>query len=120
MTARRDPPDAPEDLGRSWLASAPHNATVLGRDIDEYQVAAIATEHFSARRLGCAARQWFPLALVPDGERALLVARARFWVVTERLLVAGSGRQYVSGLALRRPGVDTAEAAFDDRRGGAS
>lgn len=98
------------DLGPSWLRSLPDGAVVLRRDVDEFVVAAVATEHFSARRPGERSRQWFPLLLVADADRALLAVGAKFWWVREW---TGPGC-VTDAIRFRRLGV-TAEQAF---RGG--
>lgn len=52
-------------------------------------------------------------------DRPLLVRGAGFWLVAEEVCSAGGALEWRAAIALRRPGVATAEQAFTDRRGGA-
>lgn len=101
------------DLGPSWLRSLPNGASVLRRDVHECVVVAVDSEFFSARFPGERRRRYFDPLLIADEDRPLLKPGARFWSVTERVCLRGSGRaEYVSAIRFQRPGHATAESLF--------
>lgn len=80
--------------------------------VAEGVVTAVDAEFFSARFPGERRRRYFDPLLVADEDRALLKPGARFWSVTERVCLRGSGRpEYVSAIRFQRPGV-SAESLF--------
>ena len=99
-------------LGVSWLRSLPAGAQVLERRVDAFVVAALEPDHLAARVPGRRGRRLVDLALVPVADRPLLRVGARFWLVSERVLLPGCGRpEHVSAIRFQRPG-RSAESLF--------
>lgn len=101
------------DLGPSWLTSLSAGASVLDRRVEPFVVAAIEPDHLAARVPGRRSRRLIDLGLVPAADRGLLRVGARFWLLTERVLLPGCRRpEYVSAIRFQRPGQTTTEALF--------
>lgn len=101
------------DFGPSWLGSVPDGASVLGRAIAEGVVVTLFGDaYFSARLAGRHSRAHYPMTLVAERDRGHLRPGARFWDVAERVALAGGRVETVSAIAFRRPGAESAEAAF--------
>jgi len=117
VTARCDLTGPATALGCSWLASAPDGAVVVRRRITLYTVAEVGDGHIGATPEGKRHREYFDTRMVADEDAPLVAVGARFWLVVESF----RGRPGMGGtaLAFRRPGVDSAQQAFDARRGGA-
>lgn len=85
---------------------------MLSRDVLACTVAAVDTDWFSARVPGERRRRTLDPRLVAEPDRPLLAPGAKFWWVTERVLLPGCGRpEHVSAIRFQRPG-KTAESLF--------